>query len=422
MKRVMLLMTTQTYRATEFMEAAGKLGLPVTVGSEQTHLLAAHNPAGHITLDFNDLEQATDDIVAFIEKNPVDAIVATDDDGVMLAAMASEALGLPHSPFNGVAAARNKYVSRQRFAAAGLNSPQFWRFSADADPAQVAQEIAHEGAYPCVVKPLALAASRGVMRANDPLEFEVAFRRLVRILREPELASHPQAADVLVETYIPGEEVALEGILADGVLEVLAIFDKPDPLEGPFFEETIYVTPSRHSQDTQAAIVDTARRACAALGLTSGPVHVELRLNGEGVWMLEIAPRSIGGYCSRALRFGIDTTLEEMILQHALGTTSDPAVPATPASGVMMIPIPQAGELCDVRGIEQAHQVPMIDELRLTRGIGQMVTPPPEGSEYLGFIFARGQTPQEVEAALREAHARLEFEIVSPGENSNAEV
>jgi hypothetical protein len=208
----------------------------------------------------------------------------------------------------------------------------------------------------------------------------------------------------------------VEGLLIGGELTVLAIFDKPDPLEGPFFEETIYVTPSRHPAAVQGEILDTTQQAITALALTEGPVHAELRINEQGCWILEVAPRSIGGYCSRALRFGVGASLEELILQHALGLPLASTQPATPASGVMMIPIPRAGILCEVQGVEQAQQVPGIDEIRLTIPVGRAVVPLPEGSQYLGFIFARDQTPERAEAALREAHARLTFIILPPEE------
>ena len=406
--RVLLLMATQTYRASAFLEAASRLDIPVAVGSEQPQPLAQLNPGGHLTVDFHDLEGATDRIVEFAANYPLDAILSTDDDGVLLAAMASEALGLSHNPLLSVRAARDKYQTRTALAAAGMRTPGFKRFSVAADPGQVAQQVK----FPCVVKPLALAASRGVMRADNPEELVVAFGRLVSILATVEVSEgDPGGQQVLVESYLPGVEVAVEGLLVGGELTVLAIFDKPDPLEGPFFEETIYVTPSRHPAGVQHEILATTQQAIAALGLTEGPVHAELRINEDGCWMLEVAPRSIGGYCSRALRFGAGASLEELILQHALGLPLVSTLPATPASGVMMIPIPRAGILCEVEGVKEAQEVLGIEEIRITIPVGREVVPLPEGSQYLGFIFARDQTPERAEAALRTAHSRLNFII-----------
>lgn len=409
--RVLLLMATQTYRASAFLEAAARLSIPVAVGSEQPQPLAHLNPGGHLGVDFHDLEAATDRIVEFAAKYQLDAILSTDDDGVILAAMASDALGLSHNPLLAVRVARDKYQTRQALAAAGMRTPEFRRFSVDDDPEQAARQVS----FPCVVKPLALAASRGVMRADNPDEFVAAFSRLVTILETVEVSElNPAGHQILVESYLPGVEVAVEGLLVGGKLTVLAIFDKPDPLVGPFFEETIYVTPSRHSEPVQREIVAETQQAITALGLTGGPVHAELRINEAGCWILEVAPRSIGGYCSRALRFGAGTTLEELILQHAVGLPLTSTQPATPASGVMMIPIPKAGVLCEVQGVEQAQEVPGIDEIRITIPVGRAVVPLPEGSQYLGFIFARDQTPERVEAALRAAHARLTFIILPP--------
>jgi biotin carboxylase len=255
------------------------------------------------------------------------------------------------------------------------------------------------------------------MRADDSEQFVEAFERLATILREIEHVEEMAAREqILVEDFIPGDEVAVEGILIDGELLVLAIFDKPDPLDGPYFEETIYVTPSRHPQEVQEEIVEATRQAVAALGLTDGPVHAEMRVNEHGAWILEVAPRSIGGYCSLALRFGTDVGLEELILQRALDRPLSSTEPATPASGVMMIPIPEAGVLCEVQHVEQAREVSGIEEIKLTIPVGQAVVPLPEGSQYLGFIFARADDPERAEAALREAHEQLKFVILPPDE------
>ena len=411
--RVLLLMATQTYRASAFLEAASRLDLTVAVGSEEAPVLGHLNPSGNLQVDFHDLEGATDQIVEFASEYPLKAIVSTDDDGVVLAAMASDALGLSHNPLVAVRAARDKYQTRQALAAAGMRVPNYHRFSIDDDPADIAQHVS----YPCVVKPLALAASRGVMRADDPEQFVAAFKRLASILRATEHGEESAVHDqILVENFIPGVEVAVEGILIDGELLVLAIFDKPDPLDGPYFEETIYVTPSRHLQEVQEDIVDATRQAVAALGLTDGPVHAEMRVNEHGAWILEVAPRSIGGYCSLALRFGTDIGLEELILQHALKRPLSSTEPATPASGVMMIPIPEGGILCEVQHVERAQEVLGIEEIKLTIPVGQAVVPLPEGSQYLGFIFSRADNPKDAEAALREAHEQLNFVILPPDE------
>ncbi len=408
MTRLLLLMTTKTYRAGAFLDATEKLNILVTVGSEETHVLSNMNPSGYITLDFHDLEQATSDITEFAKHYPFDAIVATDDDGVVLAAMASDALGLTHNPLGAVATARNKYETRITLSEMGLLTPSFWRFDVDADPQLASQQVT----YPCVVKPLALSASRGVMRANNPDEFLIAFKRLIPILQE---TSYDPVSDgvkqILVESFIPGDEVAVEGLLVENEFIPLAIFDKPDPLNGPFFEETIYVTPSRHPQAVQTDILNTTGKALSALGLRNGPVHVELRINIEGAWIVEVAPRSIGGYCSRVLQFGDDTSLEDLILKQALGHPLPSTTMKTPASGVMMIPVPSRGILCGVEGLIDAESIPYIEEIHLSIPAGQQVVPLPEGSQYLGFIFAHAESPEQVETALRQAHNCLNFVI-----------
>jgi biotin carboxylase len=300
---------------------------------------------------------------------------------------------------------------RERFEAAGLLVPRNFRVPLGSDPLA----IARDAFYPCVLKPLGLSASRGVIRANDPHEFTAAFERTRRILSQPEILHlHEEWNEAIqIEQYIEGREFALEGLMTHGELRTLAIFDKPDPLDGPFFEETIYVTPSRESAAVQQAIVETARRAVAALGLRHGPVHAEMRVNAEGVWMLEVAARPIGGLCARALRFENGLTLEDLVVVHAIGRAPCTLTLAAPAAGVMMIPIPRAGVYHNVSGLEDALATKGIDDVVITAKQGQKLVPLPEGASYLGFIFASGPGPAAVETSLRDAHTRLDFEIFS---------
>ena len=409
MARVLLLLPTRTYRARDFMEAAYRLGVEVVVGSERQQAFAPLFPDGHLRLDFLRPRQAVRAIAAFSRSYPLDAVVAVDDESTLLAATAAKALGLPHNPVAAVAATRNKHRLRRKVAAAGLLSPRFERLSVEDDPVRSAPRMP----FPCVLKPLHLAASRGVMRADDAEQFVVAFERLVAILRTSDVVqrSGRLARHLLVEAFIPGAEVALEGLLVGGELIALAVFDKPDPLDGPFFEETLYVTPSRLPADVQADIAAQTARAAAAIGLREGPVHAEWRVNGHGAWLIEIAARSIGGLCSRALRFGAGVSLEDLILMHASGAAVETCERERAAAGVMMLPIPRRGVLHAVDGQEAARRVPGIVALTMTIAIGQEVIPLPEGVQYLGFLFARGDTPEAVEASLRRGYQCLSFTI-----------
>jgi biotin carboxylase len=295
---------------------------------------------------------------------------------------------------------------RQRLRDHGVPVPSFTVFSVDADPAAAAKTLR----YPCVVKPLSLSASCGVIRANSPAEYIAAFYRVSALLDKLGLAVSGDTSGLLVEDFVPGIEVALEGLLTEGRLRVLALFDKPDPLDGPFFEETIYITPSRLPESTQARIAQCAARAAEALGLREGPIHGELRVNDSGVWVIELAARSIGGRCSRTLRFAAGLSLEEVILRHALRLPL-PAFEMQRPAGVMMLPIPKTGLLREVRGQIEALGVPGVEELLITAQPGEELVPLPEGTRYLGFIIARGDSPEEVEATLREAHRRLHVVI-----------
>jgi biotin carboxylase len=400
----LLLLTARSYRGEAFAQAAERLGVEVAAVVDMAAELADgwRYPLG---VDFNQPAAAVQAIVDYAAEHPVDAVLAVDDSGVVLAAAAAARLGLPHNDPEAALAARDKFRMRSLMAAAGVPCPVFRRFAFGDDPAQAAQQVG----YPCVVKPLNLNGSRGVMRADTPAQFVAAVGRLARLLdQEPAGALRDH---YLVEDFIPGFEVALEGMLDNGALSVLALFDKPDPLDGPFFEETIYVTPSRLPAAVQAAIAECAGQAARALGLQMGPVHAELRVNEQGPWMLEVAGRSIGGLCGRTLRFDAGQSLEELILRQACGLPLGSTARAVRASGVMMIPIPEAGILASVAGVEAARAVPGIDEVTITARLHYPLTPLPEGDSYLGFIFAQGETPDEVEAALRAAHACLCFTV-----------
>jgi biotin carboxylase len=408
MDRLLLLLPTTTYRTEDFLLAARTLGVDIVCASEKPSTFEAHAPDHLLTLDFGDPDAAAARVAEFAARQPLSAVVGVDDLTTVAAAAIAERLGLRSSAVAAVAAARDKYQMRQCLAAAGVPIPRFRRIALKDDPFLAARGVA----FPCVLKPLALSASRGVIRANTVDQFIAAVRRIAALLQRADVDAGGDAARyLLAEEYVPGVEVALEGLLVGGTLSTLALFDKPDPLEGPFFEETIYVTPSRLPTAVQRAIEEVTAAACAALGLDEGPVHAELRVNDAGPWVLEVAARSIGGLCSRTLRFGTGMTLEELILRHALGWSIASLTRERRPAGVMMIPIPRAGRLTAVGGTAAAAAVAGIEEVTITAHIGQQLVPLPEGWQYLGFVFARADTPDTVEAALRDAHARLTFEI-----------
>ncbi len=403
-KRLLLLVSPSTYRAEAFMQAARALDVEVVRGLDLPPQLADEWGAP-LKTDFSDLDAATQAIVEYAREHPIDAIVPVDDSATLLASRAASALGLPNNPPEAAEAARDKGIMRTKMSAAGVPCPVFRRFHLADDPHDIAQQVD----YPCVVKPLRLSGSRGVIRADNPAEFVTAFERLKRILLGDGFAL--EKTDILVEDFIPGFEVAVEGLLTSSELHTLAIFDKPDPLDGPFFEETIYVTPSRLSAESQAAVSACVALAAASIGLRDGPVHAELRVNEQGPWMVEIAGRSIGGLCSTVLEFGSGMRLEEILLRNALGLEEPTFDRTGQAAGVMMIPIPKRGILHHVEGEEAACATPYITGVEITARLHSPIIPLPEGASYLGFIFARADDYQTVERALRDAHAALRFDI-----------
>jgi biotin carboxylase len=404
MQRLLLILSTSSYRASAFIEAARGLGVRLVVATDREQAMAPILPAGHVTVDPLRAEASIEHIASLHAQHPFDAVLAADDDGVVFAAETAHALGLPHSPPEAVRRARDKHLMRRAIAAARVPSPGFHAWPIDTDP----REIANDVAYPCVVKPTSLSASRGVLRADGPGAFIAAFQRAAAVARS---AGRAGGSELLVEDYVPGREVAVEGLVTDGQLGVLAVFDKPDPLEGPTFEETIYVTPSRLSSAEARLAEQRTQEVVRAIGLTHGPIHAELRLNPGGAWLVEIAPRSIGGLCSHTLRFGPGASLEEIIVRHALGEDVSRLSREADARGVLMLPIRDGGVLHGMSGLDQARAVPGIEDIRITIPIGSRVEPLPEGTRYLGFVFSRAGDPAAAETALRRAHERITFDV-----------
>lgn len=412
-RRLLLLLPSATYRAAAFVDAARGLDAALTVGSDHRSTLAPLQPESLLALDLDDPERLVAQAAASHAARPFAAVVGVDDDTTVAAARISGALGLPHPSLDACLAARDKHLQRQLLQAAGCPVPRFVLHPVDAD----LRAVARATPYPCVLKPTRLSMSRGVMRADDATEFLERAERLRRILAAPDAADPGgrPATHFLVERYVPGWEFALEGLLQGGELTVLALFDKPDPLEGPFFEETVYVTPSRLPGAEQGRIAACVARAAEALGLREGPVHAEVRLNADGPWLIELAARPIGGRCSAVLRFGPggERSLEELLLRHALGERIGPAdaVREATAAAVLMLPTPAAGTLAAVDGVAEARQVPWVDDVVITAHPGQVLVPLPEGSRYLGFIYARADGPVAAEAAVRTAHAELRIAL-----------
>jgi hypothetical protein len=436
-QRVLLFAAKLGYQTRSFEDAARSLGVELLYVTDRCHQLPDPWNDRALPVHFESPEAAARSVLEAFRAAPPGAILAVGDRPALAAAYAARGLGVPHHHPASVEACRSKLRTREVFREAGLLTPRFHAVALHPTPEPALLGIT----FPCVLKPLSLSASQGVMRANNRDEFAAAASRLQRLLASPEIRAtrEPNLDQILVEEYIPGREVAVEGLLTDGVLRILAVFDKPDPLEGPFFEETIYVTPSRFSEAAQRAIAECARDATRALGLLHGPIHAEFRINERGVWPLEVAPRPIGGLCGRALRFVLSgavaesasapagmlentpprasensertISLEELLLRHALRLSGAAAPREAAASAVMMIPVPRSGTLEEIAGQEAALRTPGITELSITARLHDYIRAWPEGSSYLGFLFARAATPAEAETALRKAHAQLRFTL-----------
>jgi biotin carboxylase len=403
MPLVTLVLPSTSYKGADFVAAADELGVDLVVATDGAPGIVSGRLRRVVPIDCSAPAAAAEAIVADARLAPVDAVVGVDDSGALIAAMAAERLGLPHNAPESVTAASDKAIMRGRMAASGVAQPAFRIVESEEDAHRAAGEIG----FPVVVKPVSLSASRGVIRADDAVALAAALDRIDAILDEAGVGG-----PLLVEEYMDGDEVAVEALATSEGLEVLAVFDKPDPLHGPYFEETIYVTPSRHPVEVLDGVERVVRDAVAALGLAYGPAHAEVRLTPEGPRLIEVAARSIGGLCGRSLRFGmLGQSLESLLLRAALGMPRRGMRRHTQSSGVMMLPITADGILRGVRRTEAVAEVEGITGLEITVPVGRRLRPLPEGDRYLGFLFAAAEGPHEVESALREAYGLLEIVI-----------
>jgi biotin carboxylase len=425
--RVLIISATTGYQLRAFNDAASRLGVDLTFATDRCHMLDDPWRDAAVPVRFYDEAGSLRAVGDAAGDEPFAGILAVGDRPTVLAALAAEWWGLPGNPPAAARACADKQLTREAIAAAGLPSPWFFTVPAGCPPLAAAAAAD----FPCVVKPLALAGSRGVIRADDEQQLVEAFGWLQHLLARPQIKAerNPAHETILIEGYIPGREFALEGLIDRGTFHPLALFDKPDPLDGPFFEETIYVTPPRLSQAEQESVVETIAGAARAIGLKHGPLHAECRVNDRGVYVLEIAARPIGGLCAKALRFAVTPerlgpeqaagaadaiSLEELLLRHAIGESIDGYAREAGAAAVMMIPIPRRGMLKGVEGLDEARAIAGVEGIAITAKTDQMLQPLPEGASYLGFIFARGASSDAAIAAVREAHTCLSFNIEKP--------
>ena len=417
----LILSTTTGYQLRSFGDAAERAGIDLIFATDRCHRLDDPWRDAAIPVRFHESQASLDAIVRAAAARSIEGVIAVGDRPVALAARAASALGLPWHPEDAAEASANKKLARERFRAAGLPVPWFVDLPAG-------RNLEATPRVPCVVKPLGLSGSRGVIRANSRGELDAAIARVRALLSRKDVRAIRTGLEdaILIEGFVEGREYAIEGVMTRGVLRAFAIFDKPDPLDGPFFEETIYVTPTALPAGDRARVLDHVQRAASALGLSDGPVHAECRVGPDGVFMLEIAARPIGGLCSKVLRFddgaaptgsgpgSLKVSLEEVLLRHAVGEDVSRWVREAAAAGVMMIPIPKRGVLKRVGGVDDAARTPAVEEIRVSAKIGQLLEPLPEAGSYLGFIFARAAEPADVVHALKTAHGRLTFAVETP--------
>lgn len=402
MTRIVVILPSSTYRAGEFVKAGAELGVELIVASEGEPPIDMGDR--YLQIDCSDPDAAAARIVALGDNSPIDGVVAADDTGVVVAAIAGQKLGLPANDPDAARATRDKAIMRRRLESGEVPQPRWATVGSADDAVAVAGSIG----YPLVIKPLMLSAGQGVIRVDQPEDLTDSVLRAKAIIR----STGQSDETLLIESFMEGSEVAVEGLVAAGELLALAIFDKPGDSTGRGFEETILITPSRHGASVRSEILRVAAQAVRSLGLSQGPVHIELMVSGDKVSVVEVAGRSIGGLCSRSLSFGLmDTSLESLILRNAIGRDKPEMRRSPDASGVLMLPIPSAGTLIGFDGLDEVRADEAVTEIEITARTGDQVAPPPEGGRYIGFVFAEGKTPETVEFVLKRAMNTIEVKI-----------
>ncbi len=404
---LLLISQPNSYRIAPYINAAKRMGLNVLVASRGKYSLISEVYEG-LHIDLDDHETSLKLILKAARSRNIIGVLGSDDSTVELAAKAASALKLPHNPPEAAQLTIRKDLARAHLSLNQCTVPIHCLINLNDSLDRQTTGLP----WPCVIKPLSSSASRGVMRVNNKQEFITACTRIKKIIADS--ATEFERNHILIEEYIDGVEVAFEGYLQNGKLFTLVIFDKPEPLTGPYFEETIYVTPCTLSSETQQKITQRIAEACKAYGLTTGPIHAELRINESDAWILEVASRTIGGDCARSLDTNTNNNfnLEELVISLAI---NKPVVTTPPknARGVMMIPIKKAGILRRVEGLKSAREVKYIKQLDIIIREGNELIPLPEGNQYPGYIFAEAKTTRQVTQALKEAYQRLNF-IVAP--------
>ena len=404
---VILIIPSASYRTGPFMNAIRKLDLKVLVISDKSQVFSGKYPDNLIIINFNHWKDKSVEISKWAKNNGLKAVIGVDEESIVLAANLSNFLNVDHNSIESVLLTKNKYLMRTELKKTGLCSPWFKIFSIYESSNKIINEIS----FPCVIKPTFLSGSRGVMRVNTKKELSEGIKTLNELLSLDELRKRAgkQSDYIMIEEYIPGKEVAIEGIVSEGKLTMLAIFDKPELLEGPTFEETIIVTPSVLTKKIQYSLLETLQVVVKALGIVKGPVHAEARINRNGNYILECASRSIGGLCSKVLEFQGGISLEELILRSYLGRNIEKSKLIGNARGVMMMPTEKKGILKEIGGVKDALVVNGVTDLQITVKPGEKLQPLPKGDRYLGFIFAEGNNQEFVINALKNAWSKIEI-------------
>ncbi len=381
MKKLLLVIPENSYKSNDFVVAAEKLGIDFLIITDSEQVSSKFSDTVIINkfdaeLNKNNLKKLKD----------VTHVLPVDHSALKFSGYLVDLLEVKGNKLESINLSMNKYESRKIFNSL-LDIKVNNEIIKNID--DVNTFINKNGTS--VLKPIYGTASKSVLKINNVEKNKEQIEKLMQDCFDQ---------DLVIEEYIDGKEYALEGTIINSELKKIVIFDKPVEYKHPYFEESIYITPSELSSEAEKRVVSIVDKACKKIGLEDGPVHVEFKINENQIFIIEINPRMIGGLCSRCLSFGLfKVSLEEIILHAFMNNELKNIELLNNYVGVLMIPTPKSGKFISINK-EELENIPNISNVEITVPEGSDLLEPPYGDKYLGFAFSQGIDKKTVNESL----------------------
>ena len=381
MKKLLLVIPENSYKSNDFVVAAEKLGIDFLIITDSEQVSSKFSDTVIINkfdaeLNKNNLKKLKD----------VTHVLPVDHSALKFSGYLVDLLEVKGNKLESINLSMNKYESRKIFNSL-LDIKVNNEIIKNID--DVNTFINKNGTS--VLKPIYGTASKSVLKINNVEKNKEQIEKLMQDCFDQ---------DLVIEEYIDGKEYALEGTIINSELKKIVIFDKPVEYKHPYFEESIYITPSELSSEAEKRVVSIVDKACKKIGLEDGPVHVEFKINENQIFIIEINPRMIGGLCSRCLSFGLfKVSLEEIILHAFMNNELKNIELLNNYVGVLMIPTPKSGKFISINK-EELEKIPNISNVEITVPEGSDLLEPPYGDKYLGFAFSQGIDKKTVNESL----------------------